>query len=132
MLAKLCVRVAATVLFVIAVSLPALAQSDLDTVTFSGKVTDSQGLAVVGATVTATLVDTGETHTATTNDEGIYKIINLKPGTYKIKATNTGFEIKETPTLPTIAAQNVTRDFKLSPAGVKAQANVTVTDDDTP
>ena len=115
---KFCVRASIVALFVVSLSLAALAQSDLDTVTFSGKVTDSQGLPVVGATVTATLVETGETHTATTNDEGAYKVINLKPGNYKVKASNSGFEALETPAFPTIAGQNVTRDFKLNPAGV--------------
>jgi hypothetical protein len=132
MLVKSLVRSAVAALFVITLSVVMFAQSDLDTVTFSGKITDSQGLAVVGATVTATLVETGEKHSATTNEDGIYRIINLRPGNYKVTADNKGFETQETPVFPTIAAQNVTRDFKLNPAGVKAEANVTVSDDDTP
>ena len=57
---------------------------NLDTVTITGKVTDSNGLAVVGAAVTATLSETGETRTVTTNDDGNYRIVALKPGTYVI------------------------------------------------
>ena len=53
------------------------AAQELDTVTISGKVTDPNGLPVVGATVTATLTETGEERTITTNDDGVYKIINL-------------------------------------------------------
>ena len=53
---------------------------DLDDVTISGKVTDSNGLAVVGATVTATSVDTGEVRTVVTDDEGRYRLVKLKAG----------------------------------------------------
>src|SRR4051812_35862917 len=129
MLVKSFTRVAVCTFFVLALTIAALAQS-LDTVTFSGKITDSQGAPVVGATVTATLVETGEGHSATTNDDGLYKIISLRPGNYKVTATNSGFGEQVTPSITTIAAQNVTQNFKLSPAGVKAETTVTVTDDD--
>jgi hypothetical protein len=131
MLVKSFTRVAVCTFFVLALTVATLAQS-LDTVTFSGKITDSQGAPVVGATVTATLVETGEGHSATTNDDGLYKIINLRPGNYKVTATNSGFGEQVTPSITTIAAQNVTQNFKLSPAGVKAETTVTVTDDDQP
>lgn len=104
----------------------------LDDVTFSGKITDANGAPIVGATVTATRVDTGEERTAITDDDGRYKIANAKPGNYKVKVTQSGFNTNETPEIPTIAAQNVQRDFKLVPADVKAETTVTVTEDDTP
>ncbi|MFL6375723.1 MAG: TonB-dependent receptor domain-containing protein [Pyrinomonadaceae bacterium] len=132
MLAKLFVRASVLVVFVLALCAVSFAQSDLDTVTFSGKITDAQGLPVVGATITATRVETGDAHSATSNDDGLYRIINLRPGNYKVTAAQSGFGVQETPPIPTIAAQNVTRDFKLSPAGVKAETNVTVTDEDSP
>ncbi len=105
---------------------------DLDDVTIAGRITDPNGLAVVGATVTVTMVETGETRTATSNDDGAYRFVKLRPGTYKVKATASGFGIQETPPIVTISAQNLVRDFKLSPADVKAEATVTVTDDDSP
>lgn len=105
---------------------------DLDYVTISGKVTDSNGLAVVGATVTATAVETGEARTATTDDEGRYKFINLKPGGYKVKVASTGFGAQETPAFATISADNIQKDFKLSPADIKAETTVTVTEDSGP
>ncbi len=105
---------------------------DLDYVTISGKVTDSNGLAVVGATVTATKVETGESRTVTTDDEGQYKLINLKPGSYKIKAVSTGFGPQETPAFTTVSADNIQKDFKLAPADVRAETTVTVTEDSGP
>lgn len=105
---------------------------DLDDVTMSGKVLDANGLAVVGASVIATSVETGEKRTVITDDEGRYRIVKLKPGTYKIKATASGFEVQETPEIPTVSAQNVQKDFRLSPAGVTAEQTIIVTGDDSP
>ncbi len=131
MLGKVLLRIFAFTFALIVFSMIAVAQ-DLDDVTFTGKVTDTNGLVVVGASVTATSVNTGETRTVVTDDEGRYRLIKLKPGTYKIKATGSGFGIQETPEIVTISAQNVAKDFKLSPADVKAETTVTVTDDDGP
>lgn len=103
---------------------------DLDNVTIAGRITDPNGLAVVGATVTATMVETGEVRTVQSNDDGYYKFPQLRPGTYKVKASASGFGAQETPPIITISAQNVVRDFKLSPADVKAETTVVVTDDD--
>lgn len=131
MFGRILSRALALAVVVFAVGLIALAQ-DLDTVTVNGRVTDTNGLPVVGASVTATLTETGEQRTVTTNEDGRYQIINLKPGTYKLSAVNTGFGVKETTPIVTIAAQKLQQDFKLSPADVKAETTVTVTDDDTP
>ncbi len=116
---------------VFAISLAASAQ-DLDTVTITGKITDSNGLAVVGASVVATRSETSENRTVTTDPDGRYTLANLKPGTYKIKATASGFGVMETTEIKTISAQTVDQDFKLSPAGVKAESVVNVTDQDGP
>src|SRR5947209_4600678 len=101
MLAKLSVRASIVTVCIFVLSLASFGQGDLDTVTFSGKVTDANGLPVVGATVTATLVDTGEFRTVTSNDEGKYRLIGLKPGRYVVKATNSGFSILETQPITT-------------------------------
>ncbi|MBV9242523.1 MAG: TonB-dependent receptor, partial [Acidobacteria bacterium] len=129
---KLFVRTCVLALCVFIGVLVSFSQGDLDTVTFSGRITDSNGLAVVGATVTATLVDTGEAHTVAANDDGRYKFAGLKPGRYTIKATAKGFGITTTEPIVTVAAQNLLQDLKLNPADVKAETTVTVTDQDGP
>jgi hypothetical protein len=105
---------------------------DLDDVTISGRVVDSNGLAIVGATVTATLIETNVERTVTTNDEGRYRFVELQPGTYAVKSTSQGFAIQEKTNLVTIAGQNVQLDFSLAPAGVTAEQTVTIGEDDAP
>jgi hypothetical protein len=130
MFGRILTRVCAAALLLFAFSVFAGAQ-DLDDVTVSGKVTDPNGLAVVGATVTVTSAETGDIRTVVTNDNGQYRFVKLKPGTYTIKVDQAGFGSQETPPIPTISAQNVEKDFKLTPADVKAETTITVTDDDS-
>ncbi|MBV9215463.1 MAG: TonB-dependent receptor, partial [Acidobacteria bacterium] len=106
---------------VILVSVAFGLSQDLDDVTVSGKITDANGLAVVGATVTAKSVETGVERSVTTDGEGRYRIVKLKPGVYKIRAEQQGFEAIETTEIKTISGQNVDQPFKLLPAGVKAE-----------
>ncbi len=94
---------------------------DLDTVSISGKVSDSNKAPIAGATVTAVLVKTGAEKTVTTDENGRYKIIQLAPGTYSVKSSMSGFSIQEKTDLITISGQNVQLDFELPPAGVSAE-----------
>jgi Carboxypeptidase regulatory-like domain len=50
------------------------------------------GAVVQGATVTLTNVDTGETKTFVTNDDGIYDTVSTPAGNYKISITAKGFK----------------------------------------
>jgi hypothetical protein len=61
----------------------------------SGAVTDPQGNAVAGATVTVTNDATGVTRTATTTADGAYQIPQLAPGTYRLRAEAAGFKAVE-------------------------------------
>ncbi len=131
MFGRILSRAVALTLFVLLTALFIAAQ-DLDDVTISGRVADSNGLAVVGASVTVTSVDTGESRTIVTDDDGHYRFLKLKPGSYKVKAAASGFGTQETPDIPTISAQNLQKDFKLTPADVKAEQTITVTEDDGP
>ncbi|MEQ1924338.1 MAG: carboxypeptidase regulatory-like domain-containing protein, partial [Pyrinomonadaceae bacterium] len=110
----------------------AVSPQDLDDVTLTGRVTDSNGLAIVGATVKATLVDTGADRTVVTNDDGRFRLIELKPGLYKVAVSQSGFGTKERSDLQTVSGQNLQIDFQLAPADIKADTTVTVSDDDAP
>ena len=107
---------------------PVFAQ-DLDNVTISGKIIDSNNAPVVGATLTATQIETGFERTIVANEDGRYKIIELPPGTYKVKASANGFGAKEKVNLITVSGQSVQLDFLLAPADVVAEQIVTIEED---
>ncbi len=131
MFGRILSRFFAVALVLFALGIAGAAQ-DLDDVSISGRVADSNGLPIVGATVTATRVETNELRTAETDSDGRYRFVKLRPGTYKLKAESSGFGAQETEGTPTISAQNLLKDFKLSPADVTAETTITVTDEDGP
>src|SRR5580704_4907450 len=57
-----------------------------------GYVRDSSGAVLPNATLTVTQTSTGYTRTATTDASGQYSILALPPGTYRLTASNAGFE----------------------------------------
>ncbi len=96
---------------------------DLDNVTISGKIIDTNNAPIVGASVTATLVTTNVERTVVTDEDGRYRFVELKPGIYKVRASQNGFGTKEKTDLETIAGQNVQLDFSLAPGDVRGRAN---------
>lgn len=60
--------------------------------TLLGNVTDQGGLAIPGATVTITEVNTNITASAITNESGYYVFSSLKDGLYRVEAELTGFK----------------------------------------
>ena len=100
---------------------PTTAQ-DLDNVTIAGRVMDQNGAVIPGASVTATLVATKVERTVIADGDGHYKLIQLAPGVYSVRASFTNFAIEEKTDLTTIAGQTVQLDFVLKPATVTAEA----------
>src|SRR5580704_757121 len=60
--------------------------------TLVGRVTDSSGAAIVGASITAKDVDTGKSWNVSSNDIGQYVIPDLNAGVYEVSAEKQGFE----------------------------------------
>ena len=56
----------------------------------TGTVVDNVGV-VPGATVTATSVETNVPRAATTNEQGVFRILALPPGRYTVKVEMDGF-----------------------------------------
>ncbi len=131
MLGSILSRLATVALVLLFTGSAAFAQ-DLDRASIYGQITDTNGLPIVGATVTVTEQETGLERTMTTNDEGRYRFISLPPGLYKVKSAATGFGAKERIDIQALAAQNLQLDFSLSPSDVRAEATVTVSDEDAP
>ena len=71
----------------LSVSLIVLAQSQANTGNIEGRVTDPNAASVPNVTITATNLATGLQKTAQTNDEGVYRIVFLPPGAYKVETS---------------------------------------------
>src|SRR5688572_17840215 len=84
-------RVLAFCFVLCAVSALALAQVTTTT-GITGTITDGTGAVLPGVEVTATDQDTGTVRRAISNDAGYYVFQSLKPGTYTISASLTGFK----------------------------------------
>jgi hypothetical protein len=74
-------------------AVPCGAQSDRATLT--GTVTDASGAVVPDVTVTATDVDTKVQTSATTNEVGLFRILNLPVGHYNVLFKREGFQSVE-------------------------------------
>ena len=112
-----------TVLCCFLCALPVRAQ-DLDNATISGRVTDQTGALVLDATVTAVLTSTNAARTVKTDGAGRFRLLELAPGTYNVKATSQGFALAERAGITVVAGQNVQLDFVLLLAGVAAEQTV--------
>lgn len=76
--------------------LPVLAFAQETTATLSGRVTDSKGAPVDGATVTTLYEPTGTRAATQTNNKGLFALPNLKPGgPYTITITYVGFDAQK-------------------------------------
>lgn len=123
--------VARFVLFVVVVCSSAFGQ-DLDDVTISGKIVDSNGLAIPGASITATQIGSNLDRTVASDEGGRYRIVELPPGVYKIRAAAEGFGLKVSPETQAMSGTHLRLDFVLAPANVKASTTVTVNENDVP
>lgn len=108
------------------------AAQDLDEVSIAGKVADVNGQNVAGAAVRAIHVETGTERSVVSNENGAYRLIELQPGVYTIRVEAAGFGIQEKVDVKTVAGQNVQMNFSLSPADIRAEQTVTVSEDDSP
>jgi hypothetical protein len=102
-------------------SVAAFAQTETGQI--SGKVTDPNGAAVPGATVTAKNTGTGAERTATTDADGVYTMTNLQPGIYDVTATGTGFQ-PGTQRAEVSTGGRLTLDVPLGVAAVGASVTV--------
>jgi len=75
----------------------ARAQGAATTGTITGTITDQTGAVIVGAQVTITDTATKITTTLPTNQVGAFIFTNVKPGTYDVKVTKTGFQGLDAP-----------------------------------
>ena len=79
------------------------------TSSLQGVVSDPQGAIIPGAVVTLTNTETSATRKEVSGDTGIYKILQVLPGPYKIEVQKPGFK---TNTSSLIVAGRCARDVE--------------------
>ena len=95
-----------------------------------GTVSDSQGAAVSGATVTLRNLETNQVSTATTDENGIYNFNALPPSKYSVTVEKAGFKKKVLENVGVIAEQANALNIQLDIGQVTD--SVTVNGDSTP
>lgn len=70
----------------------AAALAQIGTSTITGRVTDTTGAVVPRVQVTVVQTGTNFTQNTITNDEGIYRILSLQPGLYRVTFESQGFK----------------------------------------
>jgi hypothetical protein len=94
-------------------------------VTLDGKVTDAEGAALPGVTVTAKNAETGYTKSVLTRDNGRYIISGLQPGRYDCEVSLPGFATEIKKGLTFSVGARLTVDFLLKLATVEKEVIVT-------
>jgi len=101
------------------------ASSQANRASVTGTVTDTSGGVIAGVEVTARNVDTNVETTAFSNDDGIYLVPNLPPGTYAFTFRKTGFKEIVRPSVTLISTQVAGINVTMSVGAVTE--NITVT-----
>lgn len=94
-------------------------------VSISGKITDPEGLALPGATITATEQNTGFTRNVVSAETGAYTMPNLEPGTYTVTVEMPSFTPLKRTDLVLGAGTAVTLEFKMQLGGLVEAVEVT-------
>src|SRR5712691_10214985 len=90
----------------------------------AGTVTDDNGGALPGVTVSASNIATGVERNGVTTTTGHYQIALLSPGTYTVQADLSGFQVLKRERVVVNVGTDVTLDIKLKP-GVAETVTVT-------
>ncbi|HEY0875140.1 MAG TPA: TonB-dependent receptor [Vicinamibacterales bacterium] len=102
-----------------------LAAAQQTTGNINGRVTDAQGAAVPGVTVTGRNVATGFVRSEVSDAEGAYRLNALPVGTYDVTAELQGFSKFDRKGIIVSVGQTVTIDVGLTVAGVQEAVTVT-------
>ncbi|MBW8746268.1 MAG: carboxypeptidase regulatory-like domain-containing protein, partial [Acidobacteria bacterium] len=93
--------------------------------TLKGSVTDSQGAAIAGATVTLTDVNTKIARTAVSNGSGEYLFSAVDPGTFDLTVTSSNFQTYVRKGVNVATQQTVTIDTPLAVGASSTTVEVT-------
>jgi hypothetical protein len=89
-------------------------RAQTETARISGRVTDLTGAVIVGAQGEITNTETNVSITTTTNEDGIYVIPDLHPGTYRLTIQKEGFRTVVQPSLQLYVQDALNENFTLA------------------
>src|ERR1051326_9060261 len=104
----------------------AFGQAQSNAADIQGTVKDAANAAVANATVTARNPNTSVTRTATSNDEGLYRIVNVPPGDYEITVEAPNFKKLVLAKVTVTVGQAAEIDATLQPGDITE--SVTISD----
>jgi hypothetical protein len=99
-------------------------QTQSNAADIQGTVSDATGAVVANATVTARNTATNVSRNATTNDQGLYRIINVPPGDYGITAEAPNFKKSVLPKVTVTIGQAAEVDVTLEPGQISESVTV--------
>jgi uncharacterized membrane protein len=107
--------------------LPLLATAPLNaqfSSAIQGTVTDSQQGVVAQATVRVTNTTTNVTREATTSTDGVYRVLSLGPGSYRVEVEKAGFLKAQRDAVTVGISETARLDIALEVSGVQESVNV--------
>src|SRR5262245_2082460 len=107
----------------LAIPLIAKAQSTFGSIV--GVAQDTDLATVAGATITIKNLEENTTRSTTSDSEGIFQFLNLKPGRYKITATKSGFTDFKLAEAALEARQTLRVEVRFQVAAIGASVNIT-------
>jgi outer membrane receptor protein involved in Fe transport len=108
--------------FFFALGVPALAQRT--TGTLFGVVRDSSGAVLPGTTVSVTGANIVGAQTAVTNEEGLYRVLNLPPGEYSVAYSLAGFKTVNRKAVRVGLGQQVEENASLEVSQIQEEVTV--------
>ena len=117
---KISIKFLATAIFCMLFGIGQIFAQSTVTGGIQGKVTDPQGAIVPNATITVTNLGTNSVVTATSDDDGGYRVTSLQPGTYMVEVSASGLSAKVEKVVVEVG-QATSIDIPLS---IKGESNI--------
>src|ERR1043165_3819454 len=107
------IKIPALLVVVLLSAHAAFGQAQSNAADIQGIIKDANNAVVPNATVTARNPNTNVTRTATSNDDGLYRIINIPPGDYEITVEAANFKKAVLPKVTVTVGQAAEVDVTL-------------------
>lgn len=91
-----------------------LALSQTSTATIDGRVRDASKAVIQGASVTVVNIDTNSKHSTETDANGLFTVVNLLPGNYRIEVSKLGFRTIVKPSMVLHVQDVIALNFEMS------------------